>query len=45
LDKEWVELLDYCRETRHKDQANLSFFSTEEDIINALEPAKSFLIK
>jgi uncharacterized protein (UPF0332 family) len=43
LDIKWVELLDHCREVRHNDQYNLSFFSTEEDAENAFKSAKDFL--
>jgi uncharacterized protein (UPF0332 family) len=43
LDIKWVELLDHCREIRHDDQYNLSFFSTEEDAENAFKSAKDFL--
>jgi uncharacterized protein (UPF0332 family) len=42
LDRKWIELLDYSRETRHNDQYNLSFFSTEDDAKNALQSAQSF---
>ena len=35
LDIKWIALLDYSRETRHNDQYNLSFFSTEDDAKNA----------
>ncbi len=42
LDKKWIALLDYSRETRHNDQYNLSFFSTEDDAKNALKSAQSF---
>ncbi len=42
LDKRWVELLDHSRETRHNDQYNISFFSTEDDARNALDSVKSF---
>ncbi|MCG2707965.1 MAG: HEPN domain-containing protein [Candidatus Omnitrophica bacterium] len=42
LDKKWVELLDYCRQIRHNDQYDLSFFSTQEDTENALKSAKDF---
>ncbi|MHB1274906.1 MAG: HEPN domain-containing protein [Candidatus Humimicrobiaceae bacterium] len=43
LDIKWVELLDHCREVRHDDQYNLSFFSTEEEAENAFKSAKDFL--
>jgi uncharacterized protein (UPF0332 family) len=43
LDIKWVELLDHCREIRHDDQYNLSFFSTEEEAENAFKSAKDFL--
>lgn len=42
LDRKWIDLLDYSRETRHNDQYNLSFFSTEDDAKNALQSAQSF---
>ncbi len=42
LEKKWVELLDHHREIRHENQYDLSFFSTDEDTVNALEVAKQF---
>lgn len=43
LDIKWVELLDHSREIRHDDQYDLSFFSTEEEAVNALQSAKGFI--
>ena len=43
LNKKWVELLDHSREIRHNDQYDLSFFSTKEEAVNALESANNFL--
>lgn len=43
LEKGWVELLDLNRDIRHDDQYDLSFFSTQEDAVKALESAKKFL--
>ena len=42
LDKKWVELLDHCREVRHNDQYDLSFFVTKEDAEKALKSAEDF---
>lgn len=42
LDKRWVELLDHCREVRHNDQYDLSFFITKEEAEKALKSAEDF---
>ncbi|MCD4669236.1 MAG: HEPN domain-containing protein [Actinomycetia bacterium] len=43
LDKKWIELLDHNREMRHNNQYDLSFCSTEEEAVKALETANKFL--
>ncbi len=42
LEIKWLDLLDYSRETRHNEQYDLSFFSTEEDAKHAIESASRF---
>ena len=42
LEKKWVELLDYHRETRHSDQYDLSFYCTQQEADNALDSAIKF---
>lgn len=43
LEQKWIDLLDHCREIRHDDQYDLSFFATQEDAENALRSASDFL--
>jgi uncharacterized protein (UPF0332 family) len=43
LERKWIELLDHYRETRHSNQYDLSFYSTEEEAANALDSATKFL--
>lgn len=43
LEREWVELFDYYRETRHNDQYSTSFIVTEDEANNALNSAKKFV--
>ena len=43
LEKNWVNLLDHYRETRHNDQYSTSFITTEEEARNALKSAKEFV--
>lgn len=43
LDKKWVELLDHCRQVRHNDQYDLSFFVTKEEAGKALKSACDFV--
>ena len=42
LDNKWIELLDHCREIRHNDQYDLSFFATKEEAEEALKSAQDF---
>ncbi|RMD45849.1 HEPN domain-containing protein [Candidatus Pacearchaeota archaeon] len=43
LEKKWVEILDYYRETRHDDQYGTSFIATEQEAKNALRSAQEFV--
>ncbi|MFH1801923.1 MAG: HEPN domain-containing protein [archaeon] len=43
LEKEWVELLDYCRELRHNDQYRTSFFVSAEEAEDYVKKAESFV--
>lgn len=43
LEKEWVELLDYCRELRHNDQYRTSFFVSAEEAQDYVKKAESFV--
>ena len=45
LEKEWIELLDYYREIRHRDQYTTSFIITEEEAKNSVKSAKEFIKK
>jgi len=43
LEREWIELLDHYRETRHDDQYSTSFIATEDEANNAFNSAKKFV--
>ncbi len=43
LEKKWIELFDYYRELRHNNQYDLSFFTTADEAMKALETANKFL--
>ena len=43
LEREWIELLDHYRETRHGDQYSTSFITTEDEVNSALNSAKKFV--
>jgi len=43
LEFKWIEVLDYYRETRHKDQYNTNFFVSENEAKDSIKNAKEFL--
>jgi len=43
LEKEWIDMLDFYRETRHEDQYSISFFATKEESEKAFQSAKGFV--
>ncbi|AGK61325.1 putative conserved protein related to C-terminal domain of eukaryotic chaperone, SACSIN [Archaeoglobus sulfaticallidus PM70-1] len=43
LEREWVDLLDRLRETRHADQYDVSYFATREEAESALNIAFEFV--
>ena len=43
LEKEWVELLDFQRETRHSTQYDVAFQASEDDDSKAIDSAKRFV--
>ena len=43
LEREWIDVLDRLRETRHADQYDISYFATREDAESALRIAFEFM--
>ena len=43
LEREWIDLLDRLRETRHADQYEVSYFATREEAESALTIAFEFV--
>ena len=43
LEREWIDLLDRLRETRHADQYDVSYFATREEADSALSIAFEFV--
>lgn len=43
LEPEWVELLDYLRETRHADQYSFTFVTSCEEVETAIDKAATFV--
>ncbi|WP_230972445.1 HEPN domain-containing protein [Archaeoglobus neptunius] len=43
LEREWVDLLDRLRETRHADQYDISYFATQEEAESVINIAHEFV--
>ena len=43
LEREWIDLFDRLRETRHADQYDVSYFATKEEAESALNIAFEFV--
>jgi len=43
LEATWIELLDHYRELRHEKQYDTEFMTTEEEVVDSFEAAKSFV--
>jgi uncharacterized protein (UPF0332 family) len=45
LESKWVQMLDYLRETRHTDQYSFDFFTSSDEVEEALEKSKAFVAR
>jgi len=43
LEEKWIKMLDYYRETRHKDQYSIYFITTKDEAKEILDFSKEFL--
>jgi uncharacterized protein (UPF0332 family) len=45
LESKWVQMLDHLRETRHTDQYSFDFFTSSDEVEEALEKSKAFVAR
>ena len=45
LESKWVQMLDHLRETRHTDQYSFDFFTSSDEVEEALGKSKAFVAR